>query len=65
MEFQEKCSLDAVNISTMLSEIKISEAGVRKILLDLDPHKAPGPDGINPRVLKQLANEVAPILTMI
>ena len=36
--------------------------GVEKLLLGLKIHKAAGPDGITPRVLKQLAKTLAPIL---
>jgi hypothetical protein len=45
-----------------ISEIIVSEDGVRKLLENLDPHKAMGPDGIHPRVLKQLASSIAPAL---
>ena len=39
------------------------EDGVRKLLLQLKPHKASGPDRIPNRVLKELAWELAPLLT--
>ena len=39
--------------------------GVSKLLMNLDPHKAMGPDGLHPRVLKQLAPAIAPILKQI
>ena len=45
--------------------ILISEEGVRKLLANLNPNKASGPDQISPRVLKELATELAPILTVI
>lgn len=32
---------------------------------DLEAHKACGPDGIFPRLLKETANNIAPILTLI
>jgi len=35
------------------------------LLLDLKPSKPPGPDGIHPKVLKELAAEVAAPLTAI
>ena len=48
-----------------LSKIHISEEGIRKVLKELNPNKACGPDGISPRMLKELADEVAPILTLL
>ena len=35
---------------------------VKKILENLKTNKAAGPDGIHPRILKELASELAPIL---
>ena len=40
----------------------ISFRTVRKALLSLDTSKAYGPDGIHPRVLKECASELAPVL---
>ena len=45
-------------------DINITE-GVRKLLTGLNPHKAAGPDSITPRVLKELADEIAPIVQLI
>ena len=39
--------------------------GVQKLLAQLTPHKAAGPDGIKGTLLKELAKEIAPILTII
>ena len=63
-EFKEKCPMTAKNYST-LSDITITTDGVEKLLRNQNPHKASGPDGISPRVLKELAEELAPILTVI
>ena len=49
----------------ILDNVDISSKGVVKLLNNLQPGKAPGPDNISLRVLKELAEEVAPILTMI
>ena len=46
-------------------EIKIICAGVLKSLQKLDPNKAAGPDNNRPKVLKELAPEIAPISTII
>ena len=54
-----------VTLSSTLTDLVISEAGIQKILLSLEPHKASGPDNMSGRVLKELALEIAPILTTI
>lgn len=46
-------------------QIYISTAGVAKLLRDLKPFKAPGPDCIPNTVLKTCADSIAPALTMI
>ena len=46
-----------------LGSIQITEAGVKKLLLNLGPNKASGPDGFIPRALRELAEEVTPSLT--
>ena len=48
-----------------MADIAISEQGVLKLLQGLKIHKAPGPDGISPRVLKELSTTIAPMLTLI
>ena len=46
-----------------IGEMVFTEPGVKKLLSSLDPSKAAGPDLILPRVLKELAESVAPLLT--
>lgn len=46
-------------------DLLITKNCVMKLLQKLNPTKAAGPDNIRPRVLKELANELAPILTII
>jgi hypothetical protein len=48
-----------------MPQINISSAGVSKRLSNINPHKACGPDNIHGRVLKELNEQVAPILTSI
>ena len=48
-----------------MPDIIISTAGVLKLLQNLQIHKAPGPDGIGPRILKELSTTIAPILSEI
>jgi len=46
-----------------LSNLNLSVEGVMKLLKELDPNKASGPDNIPCRVLKELATELAPVVT--
>jgi hypothetical protein len=48
-----------------MPDITITCEGIAKLLLNLNPNKAAGPDEIKPRVLKELATEIALILTII
>ena len=45
--------------------IKVTQKGVEKLLKDLKPDKAAGPDQISPRLLKELAEVLASALTTI
>ena len=46
-----------------MPEIIITIPGVLKLLSEINPHKASGPDNIPARVLKETASEIAPMLT--
>ena len=46
-------------------EIKVHPNGVNKLLRNLKPHTATGPDDISPRFLKEMAEPLTPILTLI
>ena len=48
-----------------MPSINITVNGVKKLLLKLNPYKATGPDQIKPRILRECANEIVPILTII
>ena len=43
--------------------LNINEKGVAKLLKEIDPSKAGGPDEVPCRMLKELADDMAPILT--
>lgn len=45
-----------------MPHIRVSVAGVQKLLEGLQPHKAAGPDEVHARVLKELNTRLAPVL---
>ena len=49
----------------VLDNINITLNGITKLLKDLKPSKSPGPDNLGPRLLKELAEDIAPLLLMI
>ena len=64
-EFSDKCKMNSNTPEKTLSDIQVNEEGIKKLLKKLNPHKAVGPDKISPRILRDLADEIAPILTII
>ena len=50
---------------TDCKNINITDERLKKLLLNLDPNKACGPDGITPGLLKIVAEEVTPALTFL
>ena len=56
---------DTTSNYPVAEDINITETGVLKLLKNLNVHKAGGPDDIKPAVLKELAEEIAPLLTII
>ena len=46
-----------------MPEIIITTPGVQKLLSEINPHKAHGPDNIPARVVKESASVLAPMLT--
>ena len=63
-EFERKTGMTDPNILATDS-INITCERVKKLLKTLNPHKAGGPDGISPRVLRELAEELAPAVITI
>ena len=47
-----------------MPQINISIDGVTKLLRNLNPHKATGPDEIPAKILKDAAEDLAPALTL-
>jgi hypothetical protein len=65
-EFEERCPMPPVDPNRpKLENINITVPGVEKLLKNLDPTKACGPDNLSPRVLKEVAVELAPALTFL
>ena len=48
-----------------MPDICISKEGIEKMLQNIKPDKAAGPDTLPATVLKELRNEIAPILQLI
>ena len=63
-EFAAKCGMPP-NQFPVLDSVDITEPGVTKLLHALQPGKALGPDGITTTILKELAEVISPILTII
>ena len=65
-EFEQRCPKPPNQPNyPQCNDIHITENGVRKLLLSLDPHKAPGPDGLTPKLLKTVAEEITPSVTLL
>ena len=47
----------------ILEDIVVMEESVKEILIALNPNKAAGPDGVETKLLKECAEEMAPILS--
>ena len=64
---QEESSLPDLGQSStpLMPDISISFKGVHKLLSELKIHKAVGPDSISPRLLREVADIIAPALTRI
>ncbi len=48
-----------------MPQVQVTEKGVEKLLRNLKPNKASGPDNIPARILKEMSPTIAPILTTI
>jgi len=48
-----------------MSTVEVEMAGIAKLLSEIDPYKAMGPDGIPPKLLKELSYEIAPCLSLV
>ena len=48
-----------------MKPFNITTNGIIKLLNNLNPYKAEEPDNISPRILKELADEISPLLQLI
>ena len=48
-----------------MDPFEIMEEGIRKLHFGLNPNKAAHPNKLQPRILKELANVLAPMVTLI
>ncbi|XP_070619981.1 polyadenylate-binding protein 4 isoform X1 [Erythrolamprus reginae] len=60
---QPICNLTATNCPR--TELNIDKSTVRDYLRELNEYKSPGPDGLHPKVLKELADTIAEPLLLI
>ena len=54
-----------VQTQEKLSDVMFTKQSVEEVLLEVNPNKAAGPDRIESMILKECANELAPILCKI
>ena len=52
-------------VREVLREVRLDRGMVLKVLKNLDPNKTPGPDGMHPKVLMEVAEEIAEPVYMI
>ena len=64
-DFNKQCNMPASTQHPKISHLAIKTDGIQKLLCNLNPSKAAGPDKIKPKLLKELSVEIAPILTII
>ena len=53
------------SLFSSMGDITVDPKGVDVLLDGLNVHKAPGPDGLNARVLKECSNEISLILALV
>ena len=58
----QSISAGCLNNQPVMPDIHLSEAGILKLLHDLNPNKAAGPDEIKPHVLRELREVIAPVV---
>ena len=64
-EFMKSKRMDPSIKHQTMKPFNITTNGIIKLLNNLNPYKAQGPDNISPRILKELADEISPFLQLI
>ena len=64
-QFQNKCHIPSKPQYPIMPTFEITTPGICKLLKNLNINKAAGPDEIKPKVLHDLAEQIAPILTIL
>ena len=64
-EMDRPPDIQEMEVRSKLETIDISTRKVQKKIRELKPDSAPGPDGINGRLLQGLADEISPVLSEI
>ena len=54
----------AFNRHQTMKPFNITTNGITKLLKNLNPYKAQGPDNLSPRILKELADQISPLLNL-
>ena len=62
-EFFERCNMAWDESKPVMGDITVTQEGVEKLLRQITPTKAAGPDGVSPRYLREVACEIAPVMT--
>ena len=57
--------LQSIHDNTPLDDITLTEEIIKNKLIKLNPNKSPGPDGWHPRVLKEVAEALTPLLLIL
>ena len=56
---------ECLSTTAHMESITVSVNGIVKLLKDLNPHKAAGPDQLKPLVLQRLHDVIAPVLRVV
>ena len=64
-EFIKSKRMDPSIKHQTMKPFNITINGITKLLKNLNPYKAQGPDNLSPRILKELADEISPLLQLI
>jgi predicted DNA-binding transcriptional regulator YafY len=49
----------------IMPDFKFTSNGIEKLLKGLNAYKAPGPDNLSPRLLKELSSKIASLLQLV